>query len=76
MPGSEPTDDDRVAVAAGALTVAGASEYSGFSESALWLYMRAGELTWYSVGAKRVRYITRASLIELMARYLAAQRSK
>jgi len=75
MPGVEPTAEDRAAVEAGALTVAGAVEYSGISDSTLYVHMRRNEVDWYTVGAKRTRFITRASLIELMARYRAEHRA-
>lgn len=70
------TDEDRAAVSAGALTVAGAVEFSGISERALFRHMAAGELDWFPMGAKRTRYIPRAALIELMARCRAQHRAR
>jgi hypothetical protein len=72
----EPTDEDRAAVSAGALTVAGAVEFSGISERTLFRHMAAGELDWFPMGAKGTRFIPRAALIELMATYRAQHRAR
>lgn len=71
MTANEPTAADRAAVEAGAFTVAGAMAHSGFSRSELFALMRSGAVVWFARGAKRTRFITRASLNEVLARLLA-----
>lgn len=69
------TDEDRAAVAGGTLTVADAVEFSGLSRTELFALMAAGKVVWFAKGAKKTRYITRASLIEVMATLLAEWRA-
>lgn len=76
MPRAEPTPADRAAVADGALTVAGAMVHSGFSRTELFALMRDGTLLWFARGPKKTRFITRASLNELLARLLADHNAK
>jgi hypothetical protein len=71
MPRAEPTAEDRAAVAEGALTVRGAVEHSGLSRSELYRLMADGALVWFPYGARGDRYITRASLNEVLAQLLA-----
>lgn len=71
MPRAEPTAEDRAAVEAGTLTVAGAKAHSGFSRSELFALMKSGAVVWFARGPKKTRFITRASLNEVLAQLLA-----
>lgn len=72
----QPTAEDLEAAVLGALTLRGASEFSGLSVRRLEQLIADGELDWFAVGAKRVRYVPRKAVIELIARLRAQHRAR
>lgn len=62
------------AVADGAMSVAQARAFTGDSRARLWQLMDAGVLEWFHQG--RDRRITRKSLVEYLARAMAARKGR
>lgn len=73
--GPEPTAADLRACDGGVLTVRAASEFSGLGRTKLWELMGDGSLDWFAQGDRGTRYITKKSLVRMMARNRAKTRA-
>ena len=66
-----PSAADLRACEDGSMTVRAAIAFSGLSRQELFQRMSDGSLDWFSRGERGTRYITRKSLVKLIAQYLA-----
>lgn len=73
--GAEPTAADFKACDGGVMTVRAAQAFSGLGRTQLWELMGDGSLDWFAQGGRGTRYITRKSLVRLMARNRARSRA-
>ena len=70
-----PSAADLRACEDGAMTVKAAIAFSGISRGDLWGRMNDGTLDWFTRGERGTRYITRKSLVKLIAQYRAESRA-
>lgn len=67
----EPSAADLRACKDGSMTVTAAIQFSGLSRQELFDRMKDGSLDWFARGGRGTRYITRKSLVALIAQYRA-----